>query len=88
MQPRRLISLDRGLADKILACLCTRFNAVPSSIRHALPTSVESWGKIRLPEDGDVVRAASLVQELDDSRDSTYVRVSRSIFIRHCLPCT
>jgi hypothetical protein len=74
---RALIVLPRGMLDKVIGHLCTRFSATPSAIRRALPQTFEEWARFRIDSDGDVIRAASMLCHMgEDNRDATYVRVS------------
>ncbi|OJT08402.1 hypothetical protein TRAPUB_690 [Trametes pubescens] len=66
---------DRGLIDKIVSALCTRYAATPAAIRTALPLEVQQWGKLRILNDGDTIRAAELVAEAEDGRDASFIRV-------------
>ncbi|KAI0819220.1 hypothetical protein BC628DRAFT_1333506 [Trametes gibbosa] len=65
---------DRGLTDKIVSALCTRYTATPAAIRAALPREVQQWGKLRILNDGDTIRAAELLAEAEDGRDASFVR--------------
>ncbi|KAL7277981.1 hypothetical protein ACG7TL_007934 [Trametes sanguinea] len=67
--------LVRGVVDKIVGALCTRFSTIPSSvIRRSLPKEVDKWGKVRILNDGDTIRAAALDRPGEDKRDATFVR--------------
>ncbi|OSD02646.1 hypothetical protein PYCCODRAFT_1367075 [Trametes coccinea BRFM310] len=67
--------LDRGIIDKIVGALCTRFDTVPPNvIRQSLPHEVDEWGKVRIVNDGDTMRAAAMDSPRDDKRDATFVR--------------
>ena len=46
---------------------------------HALPTSVNKWGKVRI-EGGDLIRCAWSLPNSRETRDNTFVRVS-SLFL-------
>ncbi|KAI0692136.1 hypothetical protein C8T65DRAFT_586838 [Cerioporus squamosus] len=74
LPPKRPLPLDRGLQDKILSCLCTRLKLPPARLRCLLPSSVEQYGKVRIFNDGDTIRAAALAPAPEDGRDATYVR--------------
>ncbi|KAH9847274.1 hypothetical protein C2E23DRAFT_742220 [Lenzites betulinus] len=68
---------DRGLTDKIIGALRTRMDTVmPHLIRRALPDEVDEWGKLRILNDGDTIRAAAMEKSgsPEDKRDATYVR--------------
>ncbi|KAI0671051.1 hypothetical protein C8Q78DRAFT_973583 [Trametes maxima] len=78
LHPHRRLALDKGvLQDRILACLGTRHNIPPSALqrlRRALPSDVHSWGKVRIRNEGDTIRASSLNAHAQDGRDATFVR--------------
>ncbi len=80
LPPRRPLQLDsdRGLQDKILSCLCTRLQIAPTPLRRLLPKTVEQYGKVRIINDGDTMRASALATNSEDSRDATFVRVRRT----------
>lgn len=75
-------TFNRGMTDKIVGALCTRFGATTHAIRCALPTEFQEWSRLRVMPDGDIIRAASFGQEdgvtavSEDSRNTTFVRVS------------
>ncbi|CDO68471.1 hypothetical protein BN946_scf184754.g5 [Trametes cinnabarina] len=55
--------------------LCTRFDTIPPHIiRRALPREVSEWGKVRILNEGDTIRAAALDKPGGDKRDATFVR--------------
>ncbi|KAI0770690.1 hypothetical protein C8Q74DRAFT_1202285 [Fomes fomentarius] len=76
LPPSRPITLDRGLQTKLISCLCTRFTVPPACIRRILPPVVQQWGKLRICNDGDTIRAAALTSgnHSEDNRDTTFVR--------------
>ena len=41
----------------MVACLSTRFNALPAPVRAALPKTFEQWAKVQILPDGDTIRA-------------------------------
>lgn len=75
---RQQLALSRGLRDKIIGCLSTRYTATPAAIRAALPVEVQEWAKVRILNDGDTIRASSLDTGAtsEDGRNASYVRVS------------
>lgn len=78
------IALPPGTYDKVVAHLCTRFGATPAVVRRALPAKFQHWAKVRLPNDGDVVRAAAMPRrKSEDGRDATYIRVSTAASPMH-----
>jgi hypothetical protein len=63
----------------IAAALATRFDVEIHIIKDLLKNAdVEEWGRVRRVDSdaGDTMRASSMVVGLDDTRDSTYVRVN------------
>lgn len=73
---RQTTVLDRGTRDKITAALCTRFDTVaPAVLRAPLPIEIEEWGKLRIVNDGDTMRAALMERATEDQRDCSFVRV-------------
>ncbi|CDO71844.1 hypothetical protein BN946_scf184939.g68 [Trametes cinnabarina] len=75
MPPHRRIDPDKGLLDKLVGCLVTRFDARPGEIRNMVCRDVDIWGKVRILPDGDTAHAAALAKLTQDRRDQTYVRV-------------
>lgn len=70
------VTLPRGIYDKVVAHICTRFGVTPSVARRALPSEFQQWARLRLPHDGDILQASSMMRrKTEDSRDATYVRV-------------
>ncbi|KAH9940226.1 uncharacterized protein BXZ73DRAFT_99217 [Epithele typhae] len=59
---RRLVYIfldDEGALRKIIGALVTRFgSATHAVLRQAIPDEVEEWGKIRVRNDGDTMRAS------------------------------
>lgn len=69
--------VDHALRQRITGALCTRFKSVTAhALRQAIPEEVDEWGKVRILNDGDTIRAAALDTPGEDSRDATFVRVS------------
>lgn len=62
----------------MVACLSTRFNALPAPVRAALPKTFEQWAKVQILPDGDTIRAAGMETRAEDGRDATFVRVRSS----------
>ena len=81
LSPRRVLTLTRGLQDKILACLSTtHYNTIPiPHLRRLLPSTVQEWGKLRILPAGDTIRASSLQASAGDRRDCTFVRVCTTL---------
>ncbi|PIL25594.1 hypothetical protein GSI_11342 [Ganoderma sinense ZZ0214-1] len=65
---------DRALTDKVIACLSTRFNALPAAVREALPAMFGQWAKFRILPAGDTIWAADMVPHTEDGRDASFVR--------------
>ena len=76
MPPHTTATPEKGLLDKIIGSLVTRFDSTPAAIRRILPRNFDMWGKVRILNGGDTIHAASLVKQKGDRRDQTYVRVS------------
>ncbi|KAI0634214.1 hypothetical protein C8Q77DRAFT_1055307 [Trametes polyzona] len=74
LPPCRTITLERGLKDKIISCLCTRFGLPLQELRKMIPSEVQHWGKLRINNDGDTMHASSMSAGAEDGRDATYVR--------------
>ncbi|KAI0638582.1 hypothetical protein C8Q77DRAFT_1188451 [Trametes polyzona] len=75
LPPRRVLPLNKALQDKIISCLCTRFETTPRELRKLLPAEVTQWGRLRVRNDGDTIRTSSLAaSDMEDSRDATFVR--------------
>ena len=74
--------IDNSLFTKILVCLATRYNKTVGTVRrHVSVDNVEVWGKVQVV-DGDTMVASSLVKSSrEDSRNASYVRVSRFVHI-------
>lgn len=70
---------DRVLVDKVVACLSTRFTALPAPVRAALPNKFEQWAKFRILPEGDTMRAAEMEIQAEDGRDATFVRVCSAL---------
>ncbi len=69
---------DKGLLDKIVGALVTRFDTLklkPHVIRLHLPQTFDEWAKLRILPNGDTIHAASMIKKAEDRRDRTYVRV-------------
>ncbi|KAH9849072.1 hypothetical protein C2E23DRAFT_870815 [Lenzites betulinus] len=73
---KRPFTPSRGLCDKIISCLSTRYTATPAAIRSALPMEVLEWAKIRILNGGDTIRSSTLDAGADsgDGRNASYVR--------------
>lgn len=76
LAPRQPIIFEGGLLTKLLACLATRYSATPAALRAAVSKNGQEWGKVRILNDGDTIRASALVNGAEDSRDASFVRVS------------
>ncbi|KAI0749097.1 hypothetical protein C8Q74DRAFT_1320447 [Fomes fomentarius] len=68
---------DKGLLDKIIAALVTRFDDLklkPHVIRLHLPQIFKEWAKLRILPNGDTIHATSMIKKTEDRRDQTYIR--------------
>ncbi|EJF66331.1 hypothetical protein DICSQDRAFT_78704 [Dichomitus squalens LYAD-421 SS1] len=81
LSPRHPLNLSRGLTDKILACLCTRYDVPLAHLRRVLPKTVQEWAKLRILPAGDTIRSSSLQAALEDRRDCTFVRYEQLVDI-------
>lgn len=73
---RQTVTLDRATRERIVGALVTRLVAVnPAIIRHAIPSEVDEWGKVRIVNGGDTMVAALVNSGAEDCRDATFVRV-------------
>lgn len=78
---RKDITLARGIIDKLIGALVTRFGGTVPATRRALEAaSIDEWGKMKITNDGDLIRSAQFQREAEDRRDATYVRVSLYLF--------
>ncbi|KAL4243606.1 hypothetical protein ABKN59_011880 [Abortiporus biennis] len=68
------ISLTPELKQKILNHLTLRFSVSPMVAKAALPEDFEEWGKIRIFNDGDLIRTARLQSQREDTQDASFVR--------------
>ncbi|KAI0087621.1 hypothetical protein BDY19DRAFT_1073305 [Irpex rosettiformis] len=77
----------RGILDKIVGALCTRFSlAAPAIVRNALPHALQEWERIRFLPEGDIVSAAAYRSHVDsvantrpDARNNTFVRYEQIV---------
>lgn len=75
-------TFQRGMTDKIVAALCTRFGATVHAIRRALPQQYQEWARLRIAPEGDIIRAAAfgqgdgIISVSEEGRNATFVRVS------------
>lgn len=79
----RVCTFERGVTDKIISMLCTRYTTTRRVIREVLPQTYEEWARLKIEPDGDIVHAAAYHQDdmtttstSHDSRNATFVRVS------------
>ncbi|KAH9935848.1 hypothetical protein B0H21DRAFT_813369 [Amylocystis lapponica] len=87
LAPRRIEQImNHSLKDKIVGALATRFNTSAAGARTILPQVLECWGKVRILNDGDTIRAAAFTKARDDSRDATYVRYETLVDINAKFP--
>ncbi|KAI0634465.1 hypothetical protein C8Q77DRAFT_1056771, partial [Trametes polyzona] len=74
LAPCRPITLDTGLLLKITSCLATRYGATPAAICAAVSRDAQQWGKLRILNDGDTIRASKMQVSAADGCDASYVR--------------
>lgn len=73
---RKGIVLERGTEDKIVAALVTRFDGTVPATRRALrAAAIDEWGRLRIANDGDLIRAVGAQRGTLDRRDASWVRV-------------
>ncbi|KAI0087703.1 hypothetical protein BDY19DRAFT_892356 [Irpex rosettiformis] len=83
----RVRTFGRGVTDKIVGTLCTRFASTsPAVVRSALSNVVREWERIRFLPEGDIVSAAAYHSNDEtvsvirpDSRDNTFVRYEQIV---------
>lgn len=74
-------SLERGLTDKIVGALCTRYRTTVAHAREVLRQSeMKQWSKLQILGEGDLIRTVGAEKGAEDSRDASFVRV-------HCRSC-
>ncbi|KAH9857262.1 hypothetical protein C2E23DRAFT_721145 [Lenzites betulinus] len=74
MPPHRYLAPEKGLLDKVIGSLVTRFECSVQAVRSVLPRELDQWGKVRILNDGDTIHTASLTMRHADKRDQTHVR--------------
>ena len=79
---------NRVLIDKVVACLSTRFDALPAPVCASLPETFDQWARFRILPAGDTIRAAEMETQAEDGRDAMFVRVRFSLCFVHasCQP--
>lgn len=80
---RRVCTFKRGVTDKIISMLCTRYMTTRHVIGEVLPQTYEEWARLKIEPDGDIIHAAAyrkddmtVMSTSQDSRNATYIRVS------------
>jgi len=70
------------MQNKVLACLATHFNVKKNVIQSVvkLDQPITQYGKVTRLEGGDLMIARDLVQETEDSRDASFIRVEICLF--------
>jgi len=83
--PRRHEILPLPIRSKVWACLATRFNVTKNIVQSVvkLDQPIIQYGRVTRLEGGDLMVGRDLVQETEDSRDASFVRVESS-----CIGCT
>jgi hypothetical protein len=79
---RRHETLPLPIRNKVWACLATRFDVRKNVVQPVvkLDQPIVQYGKVTRLEGGDLMVGRDLVTETDDSRDASFVRVSRVPF--------
>lgn len=67
---------DKPLRSKIARYFTIVINKPSSTIKKNLPTTMSTWGKVRIAGSGDSIQAAESNKNRDGGRNMTYVRVS------------
>ena len=79
LPPHSMAPLPLPLFKSVSAALGTRYDVAVSSIRPRLRNAkISTYAKVRRVDGGDMMHASSAVHSGEDSRDTTYVRVSPS----------
>ncbi|RDX43780.1 hypothetical protein OH76DRAFT_1458261 [Lentinus brumalis] len=88
--PRRTEDVNKSLHSKIAQCLATRFNVTMATARRHVPKRLQQWGRILRLEGGDLIRAADLISESQNSRDASWIRyqllVDKNAHIKRAAP--
>jgi hypothetical protein len=86
--PRRDELLSLPIRNKVLACLATRFNVKKDVIQSIikLDRPITQYGRVTRLEGGDLMIGRDLVQEIEGSRDASFVRVESCLSIYMQLP--
>jgi hypothetical protein len=81
--PRRHEILSSPIRNKVLACLATRFNVKKNVIQSVIKLDwpITQYGRVTRLEGGDLMIGRDLVQEIEGSRDASFVRVESCLFI-------
>ena len=66
---------DKLLYSKIAQYLSLIINQPASKIQKKIPANIPSWGKVRIANGGDSIRAASSSQRPEKERNMSFVRV-------------
>ena len=65
--------LDKHLRSKIARYLSVVINQRPSKIQKKIPENLPSWGKVRIANGGDSIRAASSSRRPEKERNMSFV---------------
>lgn len=77
----RTTPISPGMYLHILNCLTLWFKKTAAVVRKAIPIErIVQWGKVQRLDGGDLMQTSELVRKQKDSRDNTFVRVSRVFF--------
>ena len=66
---------DKPLYSKIARYLSVVINQPSSKVQKKLPSVIPSWGKVRIGNGGDSIRAASSSRRPEKERNMSFVRV-------------
>ena len=70
-----LFQPDKLLCSKIARYLSVIINCAASKIQKKIPANIPSWGKVRIANGGDSIRAASSSRRPEKERNISFVRV-------------
>lgn len=80
--PIRREILPLAIRNKALACLATRFGVQKSTVQSVikLDRPIAQYGRVSRLDGGDLMVGRHFVKQSEDSRDSSFVRVSLAFF--------
>ncbi|KAF8601142.1 hypothetical protein BDV93DRAFT_533718 [Ceratobasidium sp. AG-I] len=74
LTPRYEVQVTNPLLLKITKYLITSFGISPSDAKAYVPKVVPAWGRVRIANGGDLIRAAGSKEHQPGERDMTFVR--------------